>query len=283
MTADVPSHEESLCRILEMLVDETADSGALSITPRKLLEILRQAAPAIVVPDSGWVSWQVSGSGGARLVAGFRDAVFDLGLDFMEAVQTARAGEFDIRDLPDLVERCGRISEDETVRRATKTAAYGVEISVRRAPWHVGDVLAVPVGSGYRLAVVLPRTSFGWAVGVLQGTHRFPPTGSIDSPRVDTWFYTEHGEYLSGRWLKVGSDKGLVQMFPKVLERFHYRPVIVPLHMANASFGFAEDPDGGLRVLDKQEAERLGLLDGSYRQSHLSSDVARFLGERPRG
>ena len=284
MTADTSLHEESLRRILEYLVDEASESGSSSITPRELLEVLRESTPTVAGPDSDWISWRVTGRGSTRRVADFSDAVFDLGLDFMEAVQgpesSSLAGQFDIRDLPGLVERVGRASEEDVVRRATETASYGVEISEKRGRWSAGDILAIPVGDEYRFAVVLPKTAFGWAIGVLEGANRVPRAGSIESARADTWFYTESSEYLSGRWLNIGRDKGLIDIFPKVLERFFYRPVIVPPEMAGANFGFAEAPDGGMRMLEEDEATRLGVLDGSYRQSHLSRDVPRFLTER---
>ena len=283
MTADTSSHEESLRRILEYLVDEASESDSSPLTPRELLEVLRESTPTVAGPGSDWISWRVTERGDIRRVAGFNDAVFDLGLDFMEAVQgpdSSLAGQFDIRDLPSLVERIGQTSEEEAVRRATETASYGVEVSEQRGRWNAGDILAIPVGDEYRFAVVLPKTAFGWAIGVLEGSHRVPRAGSIESPRADTWFYTENSEYLAGRWTNIGKDKGLIDVFPKVLERFFYRPVIVPPEMKGAAFGFAETPDGDLRMLEEDEASRLGVLDGSYRQSRLSRDVPRFLTER---
>lgn len=268
-----PPHEKALGRVLETLVDETTEPGDDPVTPRELLEVLRQA-------DTRWVTWQVSGGGDTHRVDDFRDAVFEVGREFMEAARSADAGGFDVRDLPGLVERSGGTSESDVVRQATRTAAYDVEVEKRRTQWRSGDVLAIPVGTGYRLAVVLPRTSFGWAVGVLDGTFPVPRAGSLDSPRADTWFYTEQSEYLSGRWPKIGREPGLVKIFPEVLERFHYRPLIVPSGMGDAVFGFAEAPDGAFRKLEKDEAERLGILDGTYHQSHLSRDVARFLAGR---
>jgi hypothetical protein len=284
MTAEMSMHEESLRRILEYLVDEAAESGSSPMTPRELLEVLRESTPTVAGPDSDWISWRVTGSGSTRRVAEFSDAVFDLGLDFMEAVQGSESSSledrFDVRDLPSLVERVGQTSEESAVRQATETAAYGVEIVEQRGRWNAGDILAIPVGSEYRFAVVLPKTAFGWAIGVLEGSHRVPRSGSIESPNADTWFYTENSEYLAGRWLNIGRDKSLIELFPKVLERFFYRPVIVPPEMADARFGFAEAPDGDVRMLEEDEANRLGVLDGSYRQSHLSRDVPRFLTER---
>lgn len=281
MTTNTSSHEESIRRILEYLVDEVAEPGSSPITPRELLEVLRESTPTVAGPDSSWIGWRVAGRGNVRRVADFNDAVFDLGLDFMATVQGLEStGQFDIRDLPDLVERVGQTSEEEVVRRATQTAAYDIEISEQRGRWNAGDILAIPVGSEYRFAVVLPKTSFGWAIGVLEGSHRVPRAGSIESPRADIWFYTENSEYLAGRWLNIGRDKSLIDLFPKVLERFFYRPVIVPPEMADATFGFAESPDGDLRMLEEDEASQVGVLDGSYRQSHLSRDVPRLLTER---
>lgn len=281
MTASTSTQEESLLRIVEYLVDEVAEPGSSPLTPRELLEVLREAAPTVTAADSGWAAWHVVERGSVRRVAGFSDAVFDLGLDFMEAVQgpesRTRADQFDIRDLPVIVERIGRNSEDETVRRAAETAAYTIEISEQRSRWSAGDVLAIPVESGYRLAVVLPKTSFGWAIGVLEGSYRVPRVGSIEQPKADVWFYTEISEYLAGRWLRIGKEKSLIELFPEVLERFFYQPVVVPPQMRDARFGFAETPDGDLRMLEEEEANQLGVLDGTYRQSRLSRDAARFL------
>jgi hypothetical protein len=142
-----------------------------------------------------------------------------------------------------------------------------------------GDIVAIPTGDGdFRLAVVLARNRFGLALGLLEGTHALRPARTTRLRPTGHPIHTDEEAVRSGRWQVVGHDENLRSQFPEP-EIFH-----APRRGSSRSdlgeYGAGETADGTLRKLDRQEAEELGLLDGTYRQVRTHDDLEEWLPEK---
>jgi hypothetical protein len=140
----------------------------------------------------------------------------------------------------------------------------------------VGDVLAIPTaGGGYHVAVVVQRNRFGTAVGVFDGTSTVPAVPAVRRvmPRP---FHTDDQSVLDGDWKVAGHDEELLALFPKDPEIYHQPPSQVP-GVDLGEFGAAETDAGVLRLIDEDEAREVGLLDGTYQQTHLSESLQKLL------
>lgn len=144
----------------------------------------------------------------------------------------------------------------------------------------VGDVLAIPVEEeGHRLAVVLARDRFGTALGIFQGMFPLPRIGGRHLPAASPQpVYTDEQLIASGDWRVVGHDESLTVRFPKEPEIYHRADTLPPGTVAS-EYGAAENAAGRLRAVGRVEAEAVGLLDGGYRQVHLSGDLQRLVAE----
>ncbi|SOD64023.1 hypothetical protein SAMN06297387_1142 [Streptomyces zhaozhouensis] len=143
----------------------------------------------------------------------------------------------------------------------------------------VGDVVAIPTPEGghHRLAVILARDRFGTALGVLRGTFTLPRIGGGRPPEFHPRaVYTEEQSIASGAWRVVDHDPSLAARFPREPEIYH-RADTLPPGTVDSAYGAAETAAGALRPVDRDEAEAVGLLDGSYRQTYLSADVPGLL------
>jgi hypothetical protein len=143
-----------------------------------------------------------------------------------------------------------------------------------------GDVLAIPVPGGHRLAVVITRNRFGTAIGLFEGVSRDgrPSADVLRAPRKPP-VYTEESLAKNGTWKVVGHDEGLLGSFPADPEVYH-RPNAWP-GVDTGEFGAAETADGPLRMVDEAEAREVGLLDGTYRQTRPAAHLHKLLGEEP--
>ncbi|MEU4442413.1 hypothetical protein AB0K14_06250 [Actinosynnema sp. NPDC050801] len=173
--------------------------------------------------------------------------------------------------------RTGRVGlADVGGDEVRKLVAEGVgKRAVKLTP---GDVLAIPVPDGYRLAVVITRNRFGTAIGLFEGVSRDGRPGAdlLRSPRKHP-VYTEESLAKNGTWKVVDHDEGLLDLFPADPEVYH-KPGAWP-GIDTGEFGAAETADGPLRMIDEAEAREVGLLDGGYRQTRPAGYLQKVLGE----
>lgn len=151
----------------------------------------------------------------------------------------------------------------------------------KRTKAEVGDVVAIPLGKdAWAKAVVVARNQFGVALGLLNGAGPLRPHPAGSEVEVDPQpVYTGESLIIDGDWKVIGHDDALRQRFPADPEIFHRQYPDNP-NPQLGPFGSAETPDGALRPVTEEEALRVGLLDGSYRQ-HLSPQILRdILAER---
>lgn len=142
-----------------------------------------------------------------------------------------------------------------------------------------GDVVAIPSdGGSYHLAVVLvARNRFGTALGILRGKLRFPRIGGQDRYQARARpLYVDDHLIRNGAWPIVDHVDGLLSLFPDEPEIYHAPDQLWPGDQAG-EFGSAESPSGGLRQIDKEEAEEVGLLSGAYRQVYVSGHLQQLL------
>lgn len=145
--------------------------------------------------------------------------------------------------------------------------------AVKPAP---GDVLAIPVRNGFRLAVVLTRNRFGTAIGLFEGVspHGRPSADILSAP-VTPPVYTEESLIKKGTWRIVGHDEELLGGFPAEPEIYH-KPGAWP-GIDTGEFGAAETADGRLRLIDADESRAVGLQDGTYRATRPAAYLQKVL------
>lgn len=139
-----------------------------------------------------------------------------------------------------------------------------------------GDVLAIPVRDGHRLAVVITRNRFGTALGLFDGiAPQGRPGGEVlRSPRKYP-VYTEESLVKDGTWRVVGHDESLLRLFPAEPEIFH-EPGAWP-GIDTGEFGAAETATGPLRLISADEAREVGLSDRTYRQTYTAAHLQKVL------
>jgi hypothetical protein len=148
----------------------------------------------------------------------------------------------------------------------------------RAAKLTPGDVLAIPVPGGHRLAVVITRNRFGTAIGLFEGVSRDGRPGAdiLRAPREHP-VYTEESLVKNGTWKVVDHDENLLGLFSADPPIYH-KPGAWP-GIDTGEFGAAETGDGPLRMIDEAEAREVGLLDGGYRQTRPAAYLQKVLGE----
>jgi hypothetical protein len=142
-----------------------------------------------------------------------------------------------------------------------------------------GDVVAIPVESGgFRLAVFITRNRIGTALGMFEGVTR---SGRLEESVIrrprGLPVYTGENLIRNGTWAVVGHAEDLLDLFPADPEIYHR-----PRTASGADLGehgAAETASGQLRMLDADEAERVGLQDGSYRQTYLAEFLQKVLSD----
>lgn len=149
----------------------------------------------------------------------------------------------------------------------------------RVAKAEIGDVVAISVAGGYRIAVVVARNRFGTALGLFDGVS---PTGRLTpklraAPRKYP-VYTEESLVKNGTWQIVGHDETLLESFPTDPEIYH-KPGAWP-GIDTGEFGAAEPADGPLRLIDAAESREVGLADGTYRQTYPAAYLQKVLAEQ---
>ncbi|MBR7838506.1 hypothetical protein KDL01_34890 [Actinospica durhamensis] len=149
--------------------------------------------------------------------------------------------------------------------------------SVKLTP---GDILAIPAAAGgHHVAVVLIRNRFGTALGLFRGTSRLPRTAAALEAPLPHPVYTDEQPVKTGVWRLIGHDESLLARFPADPEIYH-KPRRRPGVDDTGEFGAAETADGTLRFIDADEAQAVGLAEGTYRQTLLSPLLEKYLDER---
>lgn len=139
----------------------------------------------------------------------------------------------------------------------------------KKRPAH-GDIVAIPARTGgYHLAVVVGRDRFGTAFGLLRGTFNPPRIPKVTSRALRRKpIYSDDQLIATGVWKVVGHDEELISSFSA--PEIYHRPDMQIPGVNLGEFGAAETPLGELRLIGRDEAQEIGLLDGRYRQTYLS-------------
>jgi hypothetical protein len=152
-----------------------------------------------------------------------------------------------------------------------------VDVPKRPAKVKVGDVVAIPAdGEGYHLAVVVARDNWGVAVGLLKGVHSTPRMGSADQYEArHVPLYPGESLIKDGTWPIVGHDEDLLALFPDPPEL--YFGAKNDFGDDNGEYGAAGTVAGAKRFISKEEAERVGLLNGTYQQFYFGEQFQQKL------
>jgi hypothetical protein len=137
----------------------------------------------------------------------------------------------------------------------------------------IGDVVAIPLARGkYRYVLVVARTRFGWAFGVLEGIHALRPSGPL-RPAAVRPVYAGTERIADGQWPIVGHDEGLLDALDRDPEIYHEpRP-----HPLIGPYGSAERAGGAMRHLSEEEAREVGLLDRTYVVAFMPNELVAWL------
>lgn len=145
-----------------------------------------------------------------------------------------------------------------------------------------GDVVAIPSAKNKcYIGVFVEKNRFGCAFGFFRGLWPCRPltNGRLDLVPCGPPIYTTLHSLWDGTWRLIGHLPELLGNFTDSPEVYHAKSD----HLNNDSigpFGSAEAPSGTLRSIDAKEAESVGLLNGSYRQTVLPKYVASVLAVR---
>jgi hypothetical protein len=184
-------------------------------------------------------------------------------------LETAKLDETQLSDWLTTVVRA--LMATGTVR-ARQADLQKVEVKTTRGKskrGKVGDIVAIPAGGGgYYVAVIVAKNQFGTAYGFFRGTHplRAPSKARV----VEHPIYSDEDPILAGRWKIIGHGEQLRSSFPPEPEIFHRPQKTYPGEPEIGPFGSGETVSGKMRKVSEAEAQRLGLLDGSYRQIYPS-------------
>ncbi|MFC5804446.1 hypothetical protein [Streptomyces formicae] len=292
------SGDTSAVAQLTGIVQDFADEAGGPPTLGELLEILGWGVPAGSAALTGQVpvplAFKAKLKGNKRYESGrpsrtaeLNDSVFVAASDLLtELAETAaaRAGApvtaaglaAEITTL--LKQTDVRLDDAETAAVASLTA----DVPKRKLPKpQRGDLLAIPAqAGGWHLALVLERNRIGTALGLVRGVRTVPRvTGDRTEVVRRPVFHTDDEQVSAGIWKTAGHDERLLELFPGAPEIYHSTEFDWP-GVDLGEFGAAESADAGeLRLIGKDEAEDVGLLDGTYRQSWMSEHLQELLDE----
>lgn len=142
----------------------------------------------------------------------------------------------------------------------------------------VGDLVAIPgTGDEFFIAVIVAKNAFGTAFGLLRGVHKPRPISHSSPPEAEPLPIYSGDEFIeNGRWKVIGHDEKLLALFPRDPEIFHYPDASDP-NSETGAYGAAETAAGHLRKLSKEEAEKVGLVSGEYRQTYMPDIMESYL------
>lgn len=283
MTSGGGSENVNIYGALVELVAEINDGFGSPVSIPELLEVIAQSVPDL---DDRLESSRfpvqmraVAQSGkplrrGVSRVSDLNDAPFVLASQLIADLVGRRLDQNHPVSLdslmPDLVDAIDHVPGNmlEGKMSLRSITLHGPAVRGRRP--RPGDVVAIPSKlGGFYMAVMITKNSFGTAFGLFRERRevaRIPArTDAIDSYPV----YSDDRLILSGQWFIVDRDNALLELFPRDPEIFHYP-------------GRAETDGGETRTMSDEEAERVGLLDHSYRQTEMSEFLPDVLDERAR-
>jgi hypothetical protein len=143
-----------------------------------------------------------------------------------------------------------------------------------------GDIIAIPLQrGGFRLAAILAINRFGVGLGLFER--------EVEVLRIDRELrenaigravYTDDQLIADGTWRVVRHDGSVLSLFPHEPEIYHSPNIAFP-GIDLGAFGAAETPTGAMRKIGEDEARRVGLLDNTYQQVYLSSDLNEQINE----
>ena len=183
--------------------------------------------------------------------------------------------------LVEALHRCGA----DVISGAQPEDIVGIEPELREAAGgsaRPGDIVAIPApGGDYFTAVVVTRNQAGTAYGVFRGTRGAEPVSASDRPEVIPHPIYSGDELVNdGSWPIVGHDEGLLELFPEEPEVFRGAPLMPDVEPEAGEFGSAETPSGQRRDLTEEEAEEIGLTDGTYSEFQPPEVVPEYLAQR---
>ena len=152
-----------------------------------------------------------------------------------------------------------------------------VDVPKRIPKPKVGDVVAIPAAeSGYHLAVALSDDQTGLALGILQEVFPTPRVGRADQYRArHIPVYTGKALIADGAWRIVGHNEELLALFPDPPEL--YWPAVTVFGERFGDYGAAGQTGGPKRLISKEEATAVGLLDNTYERVHIEENFQRDL------
>lgn len=270
-----------ISKIFSCFVDQVGDLPSLA----EILEVFGLAAPTdigIPVKFKVKLKGRRYEEGSGSRVGELNDSVFVLAAETLAILLQRKNGKGLAASPNDLAsELTSALKASNAVFsdvRAEEIVQISVVASKRTVKSKVGDVVAIPVSSGrYRIAVVVARNRFGTALGILRGVFAVPRLEVTRSGVTRGPIYTDDRMIAAGVWRLIGHDEGLLDLFPRAPEIYH-APDVWPDYDFG-EFGAAETADGDIRTIGAEEANAVGLRDGTYRQVYMSDELESFLND----
>jgi hypothetical protein len=279
-----PSSAE-LFEIVTQALKSVGDERLSDVTPANVTALKPQIRKGAKRLDSPKEADEPGGS-----VSDLNDAAFVVAGDLV--ADLSDGFKRDASHAPTLNELCGLLVEaahrckEGLLADINPTDIAGVKAEVnkkRKIKAEVGDIVAIPLENGaYRMAVILAKNTYGVAYGFFEGASKVPRPFPVNShpPATPHPIYSSDELVANGRWKIVGHDEALLSLFPAEPEIYHRQQVIpgMPDYGKNIGpYGSGRTASGRMRDVTKEEAEELGLLDGTYRQTYLASYLEEHL------
>jgi hypothetical protein len=162
-------------------------------------------------------------------------------------------------ELPARPSRIGLLNDAPFVLAADLFATLLDPRTAGVAGSQLADLIAIPssLGGNY-LALIVARNRFGTAFGLFKGRRANTRVPRLDDHVNPYPVYCDERRVRDGSWPIVTHADQLRSLFAAEPEIFHM-------------VGVAERADGTMRDVPDDEADRLGLRDGTYRQVHMST------------
>lgn len=281
LTEPDPSGIPDLVNLLREVYDALVEEFESKPTMGELLEVLEVASCEYFAST---VTYRARLSGRRRYsqqgnsrVGYLNDAAFVSSVDLLRTIDPQGAERGAPRDDigPMLLAACrdGRVELSDVSFDEISSISVTAKSKQRRAK--IGDLISVPSGvGGYYLGVALERNRWGLAMGFLVGTVSVPRVPFRSEAKIV--IHTDEEGIREGTWKIIANVPDLVSLFPDSPIIYHDGSVEVP-GIDYGEFGLAENSAGDLWKIDREEASRVGLLDGTYRQSRMSEEIASYL------
>jgi len=217
-------------------------------------------------------------------VGGLNDAVFVTAAALLTVIgdDIIRAGssvstETICEYLLVVIKQAGILLDDVRSADISYLGAAGPKRGVRAK---IGDVVAIPSSKGnYYFASILIKNREGTGLGLWREKRRVPVLDASLTPSASRIVFTDEVAIRNGTWPVVGHSDVARALFPDDPETYFFPGEQYPGAPRIGEFGSAEQSDGTLRDVSREEAERVGLLDGSYKQSYISDCLPDVLDE----